>query len=193
MACGQNSSLATPSFCWDLAVPPPAPLSVHVMEKPKLASKWCLSTTEGNATGKLMGIFGQKEIFASLKPPGVSQGCAKPHHFQPSLGGCEVMSWAVLSWDPVLLHLKIIFQSLSWAVVMGHQRGLWVLFLDVVVSWGFWESQQRHCRLCLLQREDFYIYFTQMHTATLETCILFWLFSTWWDCSACWLTVECLD
>lgn len=69
--------------------------------------------------GQVNGNICPKEIFAALKPAGVSHGCAKPHHFCPSPGSCEAMSWAVLSWDPVVLHLKIVFQSLLWAVPQG--------------------------------------------------------------------------
>lgn len=131
--------------------------------------------------GKLNGSICPKEILASLKSPGVSHGCAKPHHFCPSLGSCEVMSWAVLSWDPVVLHLKIVFQSLLWAVPPGDMTSERPLG-----SFPWCGRELRLLRkptkallaLSFARRRLLYLFHTDAHSHS-RNCILFWLFSTW--------------
>lgn len=186
MACGQNSSLATLSLL-GFSCTPTSTTSCFCHGRAQdgeqvMPQHHCIP-----GQGKVNGNICPKVIFASLKSPGVSHGCAKPHHFCPSFGSCEVMSWAVLSWDPTVLHLKIVFQLFLWAMPlpdMTSERPLG--------PFPWCESELRLLRkpakallvLSFMRRRLLYLFHTDV---TPETSILFWLFSTWWDCSACWL------
>lgn len=194
MACGQTSSLATLGLL-GFACAPTSTTFCPCHGAARAGRKRCLRTTVSQGQGKLTGIFGQQKYSPPWNRLVLHMDVQSPITSAPASAAARSRAGLSLAGIPLCCVWRSAFSHSRGLChqVIRHQRGLWVLFLDVGVSWDFWESQQRHCCLCLLQGGDFYIYFIQMHTVTLETGILFGLFSTWWDCSTCWLTVECLD
>lgn len=148
------------------------------MEEPRMVSRVCLSTTVSQDKGNLTAVFVQKKYLLPWNHPVFPTDVQSLITSVPALAAAR--SWAGLSLAGILsCYIWRLSFSHSYGLchqVIWHQRGLWDLFLDVGESSDFWESQQRHCWLCLLLGGDFYIYFIQMHTVTLETVFFFGCF-----------------
>lgn len=177
MACGQQSSL-THWVSWNLAVSPPAHLLPMTWRSPGWWAGFVSAPLVSQDKGNLTAVFVQKKYLLPWNHPVFPTDVQSLITSVPALAAAR--SWAGLSLAGILsCYIWRLSFSHSYGLchqVIWHQRGLWDLFLDVGESSDFWESQQRHCWLCLLLGGDFYIYFIQMHTVTLETVFFFGCF-----------------